>query len=618
VAVDAAGNVYVADTSNHRVRKLTPTGQLTTLAGDGTPGFADGPGATARFSGPQGVAVDAAGNLCVADAGNHRIRKISAAGVVSTLAGEGSPAFADGPGATARFSTPVGVAVDAAGNVYVGDRINERIRKISPTGVVSTLAGTGTNGFADGPGATAKFSHPEGVAVDAAGNVYVADEDTNRIRKVTPAGVVSTLAGDGTRAFADGPGATARFNAPDGVAVDAAGNVYVADTDNHRLRKITPTGSVSTLAGDAAHATDGQGAFGRFNSPKGVAVDAAGNLYVADRGNHLIRKVTPAGLVSTLAGSISGFADGTVVAAPFRDAEGVAVDAAGNLYVADTDQHRVRKVTPGGVITTLAGGVSGGFSDGQGADARFQNPHGMAVDASGNTYVADWNNHRIRKITPAGVASTLAGDGTAGFVDGPGATARFNGPQGVALDGVGNVYVADGGNQRIRTITPAGVVATLAGSGAAGFADGPGAAAQFSNPLGLALDGVGNDYVSDAGNHRIRKVRPTGEVTSLAGDGTLGFADGPGPSARFAFPQGLAVDGAGKLYVADRDNHRIRVVDPLGVVTTLAGTGSVGFSNGPGSGALFSKPQGLAVDATGTVYVVEEGSPVLRVLRPGR
>jgi sugar lactone lactonase YvrE len=260
---------------------------VTTLAGS-TTGFADGVATAARFSLPFGVAVDAAGNVYVADAGNHRIRKISPAGAVSTLAGS-TQGFVDGSGTAAQFNNPTAVAVDAAGNVYVADRSNHRIRKISPAGAVSTLAGS-TQGSADGVGTAAQFSNPEGVAVDAAGNVYVADLNNHRIRKITPAGAVSTLAGS-TAGFADGVGAAAQFNFPSGVAVDAAGNVYVADRSNHRIRKISPAGAVSTLAGSTQGFADGVGAAAQFSNPEGVAVDAAGNVYVADRSNHRIRKI---------------------------------------------------------------------------------------------------------------------------------------------------------------------------------------------------------------------------------------------------------------------------------------------------------------------------------------
>ncbi|MCL2760111.1 MAG: IPT/TIG domain-containing protein [Desulfuromonadales bacterium] len=336
------------------------TYSVTTLAGSGMVGFADGIGTTAQFDAPISVAVDAAGNVYVTDYligvnafggmiyGNNVIRKITPTGVVSTFAESYTAPIADGTDVAEQFDEAFGVAVDAAGNVYATDQDNNRILKITPSGVVSTLAGGGmVGGFADGIGAAAQFDNPYGVAVDAAGNVYVADALNHRIRKITPAGVVSTFAGSGTEGFADGAEATAQFNVPTGVAVDAAGNVYVADLYNNRIRKITSTGVVSTLAGSGLTGfADGADATAQFNLPSGVAVDAAGNVYVADEFNNCIRKITPKGVVSTLAGSGSaGFADGTPLTAQFNNPFGVAVDAAGNVYVADKGNNRIRKIT---------------------------------------------------------------------------------------------------------------------------------------------------------------------------------------------------------------------------------------------------------------------------------
>jgi hypothetical protein len=330
--------------------------------------------------------------------------------IVSTLAGTGTRGEADGSGASASFNGPTGVAVDGAGNMYVADQGSNKIRKLTPGGVVSTLAGSGTRGAADGPGSGASFNYPTGVAVDGAGNVYVADQGNNKIRKVTPGGVVSTLAGSGTQGTADGPGSGASFNGPTGVAMDGAGNVYVADYNN-KIRKITPAGMVSTLAGSGvAGAADGPGASASFLNPTGVVVDGAGNVYVADQGNNKIRKVTPGGVVSTLAGSgTRGAADGPGAGASFNYPTGVAVDGAGNVYVADNSNQKIRKVTPGGVVSTLAGTGMVGATDGPGASASFYNPSGMAVDGASSVYVADYLNNKIRKLTPAnGLASTPA------------------------------------------------------------------------------------------------------------------------------------------------------------------------------------------------------------------
>lgn len=324
------------------------------------------------------------------------------------------------------------------------------------TFTATTYAGSGTAGFADGPAATAEFNDPYGVAVDGADNVYVADFGNNRIRKISPQGVVSTVAGTGEPGFADGPGASARLNQPTGVAVDPGGVIYFADRANNRIRKISPQGVVSTIAGtgDAGFA-DGAGATAQFNSPGGVAVDRTGNIYVADFGNHRIRKISQQGTVSTLAGSgVPGFADGPAASAQFNSPAGIALDRAGNLYVADFGNDRIRKISPTGVVSTAAGSGDPGFADGPGAAAQLKAPFAVAVDAAENVYVTDRGNERIRIITPAGDIRTIAGNGTPGYLDGPGSAALFNGSIGVAAEPDGALFVADRGNERIRKLTP--------------------------------------------------------------------------------------------------------------------------------------------------------------------
>ncbi|HBN08168.1 MAG TPA: hypothetical protein DD435_05835, partial [Cyanobacteria bacterium UBA8530] len=281
---------FVADTFNHLIRKISPAGEVTTLAGS-TDGYADGKGNTASFSRPASCAVDASGNVFVADTFNHRIRKISPAGEVTTLAGS-IAGYADGKGNSASFFNPQGVAVDASGNVFVADTLNHRIRKISPLGEVTTLAGNTNGGHADGTGGAASFVGPMGIAVDARGYLYVSDSPNCLIRKISPAGEVTTLAGS-TPGHADGTGSAASFTVPTGIAVDSSGNLFVADSFNHLIRKITPVGVVTTLAGSTQGHSDGTGAFATFYNPVGIAVDARGILYVADSFNHLIRKMAP-------------------------------------------------------------------------------------------------------------------------------------------------------------------------------------------------------------------------------------------------------------------------------------------------------------------------------------
>jgi len=323
--------------------------------------------------------------------------------VVSTLAGQvGLQGSAGGSGIAVRFNAPTGIAADAVGNLYVTD--NDTVRKITPAGDVTTLAGkAGSRGSADGSGAAARFFGPFGIACDAAGNLCVADLLNSTIRKITPAGAVTTLAGRaGSRGHTDGSATAALFNAPVGIACDAAGNLYV--TDNDTIRKITPAGTVTTLAGKAGSkgSADGSGATARFKGLFGIACDAAGNLYVADAGNDTIRKITPAGDVTTLAGKagLHGSADGSSATARFYTPTGIACDPAGNLYVADGENSTIRKITPTGEVTTLAGqaGLSG-HTDGSGTAARFEHPLGIAADAVANLYVADTGNLTIRKIT---------------------------------------------------------------------------------------------------------------------------------------------------------------------------------------------------------------------------
>ncbi|MCI2228835.1 Ig-like domain-containing protein, partial [Polaribacter sp. MSW13] len=312
---------------------------------------------------------------------------------VSTLAGSGTGDFSDGTGTAAQFKFPQGVAIDASGTIYVADSGNRRIRKITPAGVVTTLAG-GTIGSADGTGTAAQFKYPVGIAIDASGIIYVSDADAGNIRKITPEGVVTTLAGGkGAYSFADGIGTEAGFNQPNGIAVDAAGNLYVADSQNHRIRKITPDGVVTTFAGSNTYGSaDGTGAAAQFDRPNGIAIDAAGNLYVADIANNKIRKISSDGVVTTLAEI--GLAD---TGSNFNVSYGITLDAENNVYVTDLNK-KILKITPDGVVTTLAGSTYG-FADGSGTAAQFKSPYGVAVDASGTVYVADQFNNRIRKIT---------------------------------------------------------------------------------------------------------------------------------------------------------------------------------------------------------------------------
>jgi hypothetical protein len=614
VAVDQAGNVYVSDYVNSTIRKITPAGVVSTLAGlAGSLGHVDGTGGAARFSYPIGIAVDLAGNVYVGD--GKFVRKITPAGVVTTIAGSASGGSADGIGSAAGFENIWGIAQDNSGNIYLADFYNHNIRKITPDRVVTTLAGlAGHAGTEDGTGSAARFAFPGGVAVDSQNNVYVGDH-SHTIRKITSDGVVTTLAGlKGSAGSDDGIGNAARFFYPVGIAVDSADNLYVADSYNATIRKITPAGLVTTVAGSAGNtgSDDGLGSAARFVLPQGVAIDKDDNLYVADTFANTVRKITPDRIVSTMAGlpadENGGSADGIGGDARFAVPAGVAGDSAGNIYVADSGNQTIRKVTPTGVVSTLAGlARSVGNADGTGDAARFNYPEGVAVDSHDNIYVADTNNSMIRKVTPAGFVTTLAGSPGSGNTDGTGSAARFSYPRGLAVDTADNIFVADTLNDTIRKVTPDGVVTTVAGLGMNGV--------WFDRPSGVAVDGSGNVYVADTSHSMIRKIAPSGVVSTLAGSlGGYGSADGSGSGAHFTGPEGVAVDNAENVYVTDTGNHTIRKITPAGIVTTIAGSpGSVGNASGTGSAARFDQPKGVAVDSAGNIYVADYYNHTIRI-----
>ena len=779
VATDANGNVYVADTYNSTIRKIDPSGTVTTIAGNGSAGSLNGNGTAASFNNPSGLAIDLNGNIYVADAGNNLIRKIDPNGNVTTLAGNGLADYVDGFATSASFNSPVGIAVDAAGNIYVADAYNNRIRKINQAGQVSTYAGSGyytPTGYYYYFKAGNDFYYPAGVATDLDGNVYVADRDNHRIRKITPSKEIITVAGNGNIGSTNGLGIAASFKSPVGVTTDAVGNLYVADYGNQLIRKIDPTGQVTTLAGNTSIGNkNGIGKNANFNNPVSVASDLNGNLFVADEGNNVIRKINltgyasiipdlPSGLtfdatsgtitgkskhgspttsytvsayniagfstttfsiainsatpqintfypttcgigsniailgdgflgttsvsfggavaqsftvvsdtvitavvgagssgavslntrgisssingfayisspkisytasqtftggtaispliptntggtipvgtysmVNTLAGNGSqGSVNGMGTAANFRGPTGTATDALGNIYVADSYNNLIRKIDPTGLVSTYAGSGEVGAANGNGTAASFNHPVAVATDINGNVYVVDNTNNLIRKIDPSGNVTTLAGNSNSGYTDAPGTLSSFNNPCGVATDALGNVYVTDTYNNVIRKIDPSGNVTTLAGNGTQGSANGNGTAASFFWPQGIASDAVGNIYVSDTHNHLIRKIDQLGNVTTLAGSGSSGLANGIGVAASFNFPIGIATDFFGNVYVADNQNNLIRKINQNGEVSTLAGSSFTGKNDGIGFAARFSTPEGLAVDATGNIYV---------------
>jgi len=345
---------------------------VSTFAGSGTMGSADATGPAAGFNYPTVVTTDNLNNIIVVDRSNHKIRKITADGTVTTIAGTGAIGTLDGPALTATFRYPDGAVTDSQGNIFISDQSNHKIRKLATDGMVSTFAGSGVAGFLDGTGTTAKFYYPAGMAIDANDNLYVADYSNHRIRKITPSGVVTTYAGLATVGAIDGNVSVAQFNGPTGVGVDALGNVFVADYNNHKIRKITTLGEVSTVAGTGiAGAANGSSATASFNHPAIVAVDVNNTLFITDEGNNKIRKISAAGEVSTLAGTGTvGVNDGVADAATFKGPTGICVVASGTVYIADYGNHKIRKINtygysispslPAGlVLDSVTGEISG-------------------------------------------------------------------------------------------------------------------------------------------------------------------------------------------------------------------------------------------------------------------
>ncbi len=623
------GKVYFSDQSWGAVRALDEaTGKLATIAGTGVTGYGGdgGPARSARLSWPFEMVSDPAGNTYVADRSNHRVRKIAPGGTITTVAGTGQPGFSGngGPATLAWLRQPQGLAMDLAGNLFIADTFNNRVRKVSPSGVITNVAGTGANGSSGdgGPANSATLSLPSGLAFDPAGNLFITDVD--RIRKVTPQGIISTYAGTGLSGYSGdgGPATLAQLAHPLGLAIDAAGNLFIADADNDRIRKVAVDGTITTVAGIGVARSGLRGFAGDGGSavvamlhyPNGVAVDESGSIYIADTGNRRIRKVDPAGTITTIAGTgdtgqpgDGALARSAHLAWPF----GMTFDAAANLYIVDRNQHRVRMRDPKGIITTVAGNGVGGFSGdgGLASSASLRRPQGIALDPSGNIVIADTFNNRVRRVDRTGVITTIAGDGrnTSSGDGGPAALASLGLPNGPAFDAAGNLYVA--AQDRIRKITPEGIISTVAGTGLIGFSgDGvPAIAAELRSPQGVAFDAAGNLYIADAGNNRIRRVDASGIITTVAGNGSAGSSGDGGlaTGAGISYPNTVAVRSDGTLFIAETGGDRVRQVSPEGIISTFAGTGTRGFSGdgGPATSAMLGAPRGIVLDAAGNVYV---------------
>ncbi len=637
VALDPAGNVYF--TALNSVYRVDSSGNAIRVAGNGRPGFSgdNGPATSAQLNAPQGLAIDTAGDIYIADTGNERIRLVSG-GLISTVAGNGTPGSSGdyGDPLQAQLHLPMAVALDSSNNLYIADSANNVIRMIA-NGIIVPFAGNYIPGYSNDSQSAlvgALFA-PTDITFDINGNMFIADSENGRIREVS-GGIITSVVGPVTSvptAYTDGGSATATLlTNPRSVALDAAGNIYIADSDVNRIRKVTLTkGTIATYVGSGNPGYSGDGGAAtsaQIFTPTSIAVDSSGNLYFVDFGNARVRKVSTSGNISTVAGNGIGRYSGDGGAAQSALMSGpsaVATGPGGVFYISDTNNQRIREVVSGGIISTLTGTGAAGFSgDGAAAaSAQVAFPGGLAVDGSGNVYFADTNNQRVRKIA-GGTITTVAGNGTAGYGgDGAGAVnAQLNSPVAVAVDNAGNLYIADYNNDVVRKVSAGGGISTLAGNGSVGYSGdgGPAASAQLNGPASVAVDAAGNVYIADSGNHTVRIVAHGGTISTFAGNGTLGGSGdgGPAAAAQLATPAGLALDAAGNLYIADSGSGTVRLVNAGGgLIQTIAGGGGVGYSGdgGPAIGAQFRSLSGIAVDATGDVYLADRGNNAIRFLQ---
>jgi len=542
--------------------------------------------------------------------------------IITTVAGNGNfnGNLGDGGSAIiASLNAPQCLAVDAIGNVFISDKGNNCIRKLGTNGVITRIAGNGTAGFGGdgGPAISAILNFPVGIALGAGGNLYIADLSNGRIREVNTNGIISTLASG--------------LANPTGVACDALGNIFIAEQSRHCILKIDTNGVTSTVAGirgnfASGYSGDGGPATNAYlNFPTGVAVDTAGNLFIADYGNNVIRKVDTNGIITTFAGNGAvGYSGdgGAATNATFNSPLTAWADINGNVLIPDQYNCCIRKVDTNGVISTVAGVgyTSSNIGDGGPAVvATLNSPTGVTSDMSRNMFIADTANNCIRKVDTNGIISSIAGNGTTTYTGDSGSanSARLGSPTGVAADTFGNFFIADRSFQRIRKVDANGVITTIAGNGVAGYnGNGPALLSKLNNPNNVVIDNLGSPIIADQSNNRIRKVRANGLFSTIAGTGTASFS-GDGSAATLAAvnsPAGVALDAAGNLFIVDQSNQRIRKVDTNGIITTVAGNGTAAYSGdgGAATNASLNNPAGIAVDAGGNLLIADKSNNRVR------
>ncbi|MCH8311832.1 MAG: hypothetical protein IID17_02465 [Nitrospinae bacterium] len=669
IAIDKKGSFYISIRDHNTIERIDKNGMITRFAGTGESGYSGdgGPALEATLKIPAGLLTDNKGNVYIADRENHVVRMVNRKGIITTIAGNGTAGFSGdgGPAVKASLNFPSGLALDSKGNLYISDRSNNRIRMVNRKGIINTYAGNGEDGYGgdSGPALKARIDRPFGLAIDKKDNLYIADRRNNRIRKINPSGIITTVAGDGGFFYMgdNGPAYRASIAGPTGVAVDDKGNIYIADRNNNRIRVVDKQGMIRTIAGTGQQDYNGDSELSRDTNlylPFGVAVDKKGRLLIIDRSHYRIRRIDPIkGKVETLAGNgRKNFAGdgGPATGANLNFPHGIAVDKKGNIIFSDKGHYRIRKISPSGIIQTIAGnGNRGNVGDGipamqaslfsvqslilnsreeiyfvspsgfismiryiddkgiihtfvQTADKKYlaalnsNQSQGLSMknkiamitqfsdivfDKDDNIYAADRINHQIRKIDTHGNVSTVAGTGESDYDGdgGPAAKAAFRDPRALAMDEEGNLYIADTANNRIRKIDTKGIISTIAGTGEHKDTGdgGPALEAGIRSMDAIAISPEGELYIVGFNTHRIRKLTKDGKIVAVAGNGYQGFFGdgGPATKAMLKSPTAIAFDSKGNMYISDMGNNRIRKVDAKGIISTFAGSGIFGWAH---------------------------------------
>jgi trimeric autotransporter adhesin len=657
---DSAGNLYIAAPFSANIFKLSG-GVLTLWAGQGWGGFnADNIQVSAAVLGkPAAFAFDTHGNLYFADLGNTRIRKVNmATQKITTVAGNGKKCASStascgdgGPAKHALLNLPQGIAVDGAGNIFIADSSDNRIRRVDHASpfTITTFAGTGkpcpdptTSCGDEGAANSAKLNFPEGVAVDAAGNVYIADTKDHRIRYVDLNGKIHAFAGNGgacldsTQQCGDGKAATgANLRLPQAVAVDASGNFYIADAGDHRIRFVdSSTKIISTVVGNGTQGFSGDGGSAtaaELDLPGGIYLDSTGNIIISDTGNQRIRQVDTTGTITTLAGGGLGdstIATNAILAGPYNVFE----DASGNIYFADQANNRIRLFTKGGGVSTVAGTGSAGYSGdgGQAKLATLNGPSSVVLDKSGNMYIADTNNLRVRKVDTTGKITTFAGNGssctpsTSSCGDtGPATSANLSFPTYAAFDSAGNLYIADYFAHKVRKVDTGSTITTVAGTGKAGYSGdgGLGTQAQLNHPSSVGADSAGNLYIADQYNNRIRGLNLQTDIIStyaLNGNTCLCGDGGPAIDGSMWNPLEVSVDPSANVFVSGGNAKVVQRIDAVtgtwGTVAGIASQPGIGGFSGDGGPATKARlaSNGTSVDAQNNLYIADYGNNRIR------